>query len=198
MAKVRSLHRLIGLVLLVPLVGWALTGAFFFIKPGYAGAYEMLAIKTYALDGATVVQSDGAWLEVRLLKTILGEHLLVRTADGWQHLEPRTKALRAPASEDELRLLVGDAFSANPARYGQIVAVNGNTVTTDTGIRVTVNWERLTLTQRGADTERIDWLYKIHYLQWTGIPALDKIAGAAGIALLLLLSLLGVILFFRR
>ena len=40
----RLLHKIIGVVLLLPLLGWAATGAIFFIKPGYAGAYEQLAI----------------------------------------------------------------------------------------------------------------------------------------------------------
>lgn len=196
--KARSLHRLIGLIMLLPLFGWAVTGAIFFLKPGYAGAYDLLQVKTYPLDAVTQITGDAAWLEARLLKTVLGEHLLVRTGEGWRHLDPRTMQAKPPPSEEELRRLLTDAFSANSQRYGKITNINGGEVTTDTNVRVTLNWERLTLAQRGADTDRIDLFYKIHYLQWTGIPSLDKVLGGAGIALILTLSLLGASLFFRR
>src|SRR5262245_31577926 len=165
--KVRSLHRLIGILMLLPFAGWAVTGAIFFLKPGYTGAYDLLAVKTYALDSATQIKSDPAWLEARLLKTVLGEHLLVRTSEGWQHLDPQTLQTKPAPSEDQVRSLLTDAFSINPARYGHVTGISGNTITTDTGVRVTLNWERLTLAQRGTDTDRIDFFYKIHYLQWT-------------------------------
>ena len=184
--------------MLLPFIGWAVTGAIFFLKPGYAGAYDLLSVKHYPLDSETPVNGDPAWLEARLLKTVLGEHLLVRGAAGWQHLDARTRLEKPPPGEDDLHRLLTDAFSVNPARYGRIVSTSGNTVTTDTGVRVTVNWQQLTLVQRGADTDRIDFFYKIHYLQWTGIPSLDKVIGGTGIALVLILSVLGAILFFRK
>ena len=184
--------------MILPFVGWAATGAIFFLKPGYAGAYELLAVKAYPLDGETQIVGDPSWLEARLLKTVLGEHLLVRTTEGWRHLDPHTRQERPPPGEEELRRLLSEAFSVNPSRYGQIASINGAAVTTDTGVRVTVNWERLSLAQRGADTDRIDLFYKIHYLQWTGIPSLDKVVGGTGIALVLALSLLGAVLFFRK
>ena len=194
----RTLHRAIGMVLLLPLIGWAVTGAIFFIKPGYGGAYESLPIKTYRIDGRLAIDARSEWLEVRYLKTILGEHLLVRTAGGWQHLDPRSLAARPAPSEGELRTLLTDAFSANPARYGHITVVDGHTATTDTGVRVTLAWNRLSLSQIGKDTDRIDWLYKVHYLQWTGVEVVDRVLGGVGLVLLLLLSVLGVRLFFRR
>ena len=40
--RARILHRIIGIALLLPFFGWAITGMVFFIKPGYAGAYEIL------------------------------------------------------------------------------------------------------------------------------------------------------------
>jgi len=44
------LHKIIGLVLILPMLGWTFTGLIFFIKPGYKGAYEQLALKTYPLE----------------------------------------------------------------------------------------------------------------------------------------------------
>lgn len=194
----RTLHRTVGLVMLLPFVGWAVTGTIFFLKPGYGGAYESLAVKTYSIESSVSVPANAAWLEARLLKTVLGEHLLVRTAAGWQHLDARTLEERRAPADPEIRALVTDAFTANPARYGRIVSVAGNVATTDTGVRVTLGWSRLALSQRGRDTDTIDRIYKVHYLQWTGIEIVDKILGGAGLILIVLLSGLGLKLFLRR
>ena len=194
----RAMHRIIGLVMLLPLIGWACTGAFFFLKPGYGGAYELLQVKTYPLETTIAVKPDPSWLEVRVEKTILGDHLLARTSKGWIHVDPRTFEPRAEPSADEIRTLVTDAFSANPARYGSVATVEGNNIATDTGVRVTLDWNRLSLAQRGRDTNSIDKIYKIHYLQWTGIESVDKVLGALGILLTLTLSLLGARLFLRK
>ena len=193
----RALHRVAGLVMLLPLIGWAVTGAFFFLKPGYSGAYELLQVKTYPLEATMALRTDPSWLEVRVEKTILGEHLLARTSNGWVNLDPRTFEPRPEPSADEIRTLVSDAFSANPARYGRVASVEGNNIATDTGVRVALDWNRLSLAQRGKDTNRIDTIYKIHYLQWTGLGSVDKILGALGIVLTLTLSMLGARLLFK-
>jgi hypothetical protein len=186
--------------MLLPFAGWAVTGAIFFIKPGYGAAYEQLSIKTYPLDKPLAVAPDPTWLEVRYLKTILGEHLLVRTIDGWQQLDPLSRSVRPAPTESDLRALVNDAFTANPGRYGRIVStdsIGGPVAITDTGVRATLSWNRLTISQRGKDTDRIDTLYKIHYLQWTGVSGIDKVAGAVGLVSILILSGLGLRLFLR-
>lgn len=195
---VRSLHRVIGLVLLLPFLGWAATGFVFFLKPGYAGAYAMLVPKRYPLDGAPRVVPDPSWLEYRCLRTVLGDHLLARTASGWAHLRPDGKTLRPAPTDDELKRLLADAFSADPARYGTVVSVAGTQARTDTGVAVTLDWSTLSLAQRGRDTDRIDLLYRIHYLQWTGVKAVDRPLGVAGLALVAALALLGVRLALRR
>lgn len=195
---IRRLHRLVGIVMLVPFVGWAVTGAVFFIKPGYRGAYETLAIKTYPLESPVTLPANPAWLETRYFRTVIGEHLLVRSGSGgWTALDPKTLQERSTPSESEIRALVEDAIKANPARYGHVARIHGLNVTTDTGVTVTVFWPGLGLGQRGQDTDRIDRLYKIHYLQWTGHPAVDKVLGAVGLVLILTLSGLGVWLLFR-
>jgi hypothetical protein len=194
----RALHRIVGLVMLLPLTGWAITGAVFFLKPGYQGAYEMLPLKTYPLEPNIAFKTDPSWLEVRLVRTILGEHLLARAPQGWLNLEPRSLKPRPQPSPDEIRTLVSDAFSANPARYGQIAGIEDDKITTDTGVSIEMDWNRLAFSQRGKDTDRIDTLYKIHYLQWTGVKSLDNALGALGVILVLALSGLGARLFFSR
>ena len=184
--------------MLLPLAGWAITGAIFFLKPGYAGAYEILQVKTYPLEANIAMQTDPAWLEARFVKTVLGAHLLARTSRGWIHLDPLTRQPRPEPSADDLEELMTDAFSANPERYGRVASIDGDVITTNTGVRVELDWNRLAFTQSGKNTDRIDTLYKIHYLQWTGIKGVDKVLGGLGILLVLALSQLGARLFFGR
>lgn len=196
--RARKLHRIIGVVLLLPFFGWALTGIVFFFKPGYEGAYEIISLKFYPLSSQSSVVAQSDWLEMRLVKTILGEHLLVKRTDGWSNLDPITQQPKTPPSEAEFRSLLKDAFGANPTRYGEIVSVNGTTATTNTGVEVTLDWKRMSLQQKGTDTARIDWLYRIHYLQWTGYKTFDRVVGMIGILLVLTLTSLGAWLAFRR
>jgi hypothetical protein len=196
--RIRSVHRIIGILLFIPFFGWALTGLVFFIKPGYEGAYEMLALKTYPMTAGLPITSEPEWLELRYLRTILGDHLLARTKSGWIQLNPTTKQQRNLPSDEDLRKLLKDAFTVNPQRYGDISTINGTTVTTNTGVEVSVDWNRMSLQQKGRDTDRIDRLYRIHYLQWTGVKSIDRVAGIVGIALVLVLTSLGGWLVFKR
>ena len=188
----RKLHTVAGLALLLPFLAWIVTAMIFYIKPGYEGAYEFLQPRTYPISAGLSVPADSSWREIRCLRTILGEHLLVRSTGGWMQLDRATRSPRPSATPEEFRTLVSDAISQNPARYGQVSTISGDTAITTTGIVITLDWSRLSLSQRGPDTDRIDLLYRIHYLQWTGIRALDKILGPLGLALVFALSLLGV------
>jgi hypothetical protein len=196
--SVRRFHRAIGIVMLLPFVGWAATGFIFFIKPGYGGAYESLPLPTYALEHPLAISPRPDWREVRMLKTILGPHLLVRTAGGWMHLDTHTLEPAAAPSEAQVHALVSDAIASRRERYGTIDRLTGNVALTTTGARVTLDWKTLTLQQRGRDTDRIDALYRLHYLQWTGVPMIDKVLGFAGLTSLLALTTFGATLAFRR
>jgi hypothetical protein len=166
----------------------------FLVKPGYAGAYAALEVRALPFGGVPAVAIDPSWTEARLVRTVLGEHLLVRTADGRAHLDPRTGAARAEPSDEMRRTLVDDAIAGDPVRYGRIVRVDGGVVVTDTGVRIELDWTTLRLSQRGRDTDWIDALYRVHYLQWTGVTAADRVLGVAGPVLLVLLAILGVLM----
>lgn len=190
--KLRKLHTLIGLLLLLPFLGWIITAMVFYFKPGYADAYELLQLKTYPLDGQISIAADSSWMEFRYFRTVLGNHLIARTSHGWIHLDPLTLHPKEKPTNDEVRKLLREAFSSNPDRYGEVSTISHDTIRTTTNIIVLLNWNRLSLQQRGPDTDRIDFLYRIHYLQWTGISAIDKILGPLGLSLILLLSILGI------
>ena len=185
------------------MVGWAVTGFIFFVKPGYGGAYESLTVRTYPLERASSIglggqAVPGTWLEYRVFRTILGDHLVVRTAAGWHQVDPRTLQPVAAPSDDQVRRLVSDAFAANPQRYGSIARLDKSVITTDTGVEVTLDWNRVSLQQKGRDTDRIDRLYKVHYLQWTGVTSIDRVLGFVGLSLVLGLTVLGVRLALGR
>jgi len=158
----------------------------------------MLSPKTYPVEVQLQITSEPGWQEFRYVRTILGDHLLVRTKSGWTQVDSANHQQRTQPSENEVRSLLKDAFSSNPARYGEITSVNGNVATTNTGVEVTLDWNRMSLQQKGRDTDRIDLLYRIHYLQWTGVKSVDRVVGLVGIGLVLVLSSLGAWLAFRR
>jgi hypothetical protein len=195
--QLRGWHRLIGIIMLIPMVGWVVTGLLFFIKPGYAGAYEILNVKSYPFDKSVSISADPGWHEFRYLRTAIGYHAIARTDKQWRHINLETMQERGDPNEEELRLLLNDAISTNRERYGQIVSVSGKSAKTDTGVEITVDWNRLTLLQKGNDTDWIDLLYRIHYLQWTGLKSVDRILGVVGLALLMSLTLLGARLAFK-
>lgn len=197
MIKSNKLHKIIGLILVLPMLGWTITGMIFFIKPGYQAAYESLAIKTYPLNDSFTISPKSDWQKVSLVNTILGEHLLVKTADKTMHLAPESLVDKAPPSEQAFKALLRDAFNGSN-RYGDIVSVNGLSALTSTGVEIKLDWKNLRLSQKGQDTALINLLYKIHYLQWTGHKVLDQCLGILGLILLLTLTALGVRLYAKK
>jgi len=191
----RKIHRYIGLSMLLPMIGWALTGLVFFIKPGYEGAYEMLTLKTYPLESGFSVPAGENWQEARLVRSTLGHHLLVRSNDQFSNVSPSSfQPMQIPA-ENDLKRLFEDALSRNPERYGSIATIVNVTAHTTTGIDVTLDWNTLKFTQIGFDRTVISALYKIHYLQWTPWALFNQILGIVGLAMLVILTLFGVRLY---
>lgn len=192
-----SFHKTLGVILLIPLLGWSLTGIVFLVKPGYEGAYERIALKTYPIEREFHVKRTGSWHESRMVRSVLGYHLLVNDGDTWWHLDPSTLEVKSlPASVDVERL-IADAIAFNAPRYGNVVSVSADKIYTDTGVEITLDWATLTLHQVGSDTRLINTLYKVHYLQWLGLPLANTIFGALGIFLLFSLVVLGAFSFVK-
>ena len=192
--KIRRFHRIIGMIMIIPFLGWTLTGLVFFIKPGYTEAFESLSIKTYGNRDQVSFPVNGEWLEIRMLKSILGNHLLVKTINGWEHLNPATLHTLALPPKQDIRRLVEDAISVNTKRYGNIVTVIKNQIETDTRVTIQLDWSQMLLSQKGRDTALINTMYKIHYLQWTGIKIVDRVLGLLSLALICILAIFGVLL----
>jgi hypothetical protein len=190
----KKLHRLIGLAIAAPLLLWALTGIVFLVKPGYAGAYDQLSPKRYEIRDTVRFLPAKGWREIKLFRTVLGDHLIVNDGGSWRHLDPATLQDRPPPSEKELKALIGDAITSDSERYGNIVNVQSGKVSTDTGVEITLDWSRVELAQHGRDTRLINTLYKIHYLQWLGEKKADKALGILGLLLLFALLASGFIM----
>tara|TARA_B110000305_G_scaffold213050_1_gene248644 strand:- start:259 stop:855 length:597 start_codon:yes stop_codon:yes gene_type:complete len=193
----RKQHRLLGGILLLPFIAWSLTGVFFLVRPAYEQAYSVLSPKTYSADQINI-SAQPEWQEMRLLKTVLGLHLLVKQEGGWQQLDPDSLEVRATPVEADLVSFVEDAISQDTLRYGELLPGESDPFRTSTGVTIAVNWDSLSLYQQGSDTRWIDRIYRIHYLQWTGIAFLDTILGVAGLLLLLLMTATGSAMLLRR
>ena len=187
----KTVHKWIGILLAVPLLAWSLTGIVFLVKPGYDGAYQLLSVKTYPLKRAFKIGPTSDWHEARLLRTVLGYHLLAGGKGNSIHLDPVNMQRKEAPSAADMKRLVEDAIGVNPERYGELVNISGNKANTSTGVEITLDWRNLSLAQSGRDTVLINNLYKVHYLQWLGRPFPDTIFGVIGIVLLLSLTGLG-------
>lgn len=194
--KLREQHKYLGIVLLLPFIAWSATGVFFLVRPRYEQAYEQLAVREYPLEQAPALEVQPDWQEVRWLRSILGQHLLVKREAGWVQLDPATLQERPWPEEASIRQLATDAMSANPERYGELTEFTGRSMTTDTGVQITFDWNTLSFTQSGRDTRWIDRIYDIHYLEWTGIRAVDKVLGVGALLLLMYMTYTGIKLVF--
>lgn len=190
----KTLHKVLGWTLAIPLIIWALTGIIFLVKPGYAGAYEKLAVQTYPMDKTFSVAPRGDWHEAKLIKTTLGYHLLLSSNEDTMHLDPISLQRRAEPTHRQLEQLIAESLARNPDRYGNIIDTTSNTVTTNTGVTITLDWETMSLRQKGDDTRLISRLYKIHSLKWWGNDVANFVFGALGIVILLTLVFIGLTL----
>lgn len=184
--------------MLIPLLLWAATGLVFLTKPGFADAYIQLEPKRYKIEREVRLPEASQWTQLKVLRTILGYHLIVSKGGQWQHLDPFTFNERPFPTKDQMELLIDDAISINKDRFGSIVEIKENIVTTDTDVQIDLDWRTLTLQQSGRDTRLINTLYKIHYLQWLGSPALDKIFGVIGLVGLVFLTILGLAIYAKK
>lgn len=193
-----KLHRVVAVAVAIPIVLWSITGIIFITQPGYGEAYAELSPKTYPIPGVLEIKPMAHWEEIKLFRTILGDHLIVREGNQWYHLNPATNTAMPRPSEKAIERLVSDAISTNAPRYGKIVENQNGFVKTDTGVEITLDWTRMELSQQGKDTRLIDLLYRIHYLQWLGNKVPDKLLGVSGLSLLIALFSTGLILLLRK
>ena len=194
--QTRQLHKILGITMLLPFLAWSATAVFFLVRPAYEDAYARLEPKQYPLETALTLAAHPEWQELRFFRTILGEHLLVRSDGAWTQLDPHTLLARGYPDEAAVRALVNDAIAIKPERYGAIKTLDGRRISTDTGVNIQLDWNTLSFTQEGSDTRWINRIYNIHYLEWTGVRIIDKFLGLFGLFLLMYITYTGAKLAF--
>ena len=199
-------------MLVVFLVVWSATGLLFHIKPGWDRAYDMpsaerrdtrLAVGLY-VPPAIVTKQAADVRRVELFDTALGAMYRVTAAERTYLVDAATGLARSPLPVPDAKTLVADAIarSRHRAAYGAMGAVTSDDGTVrvayEGGVIVEIDRNDARISQRGADTDRIDWLYRIHYLQWSGNKTVDKLLAMAGLALIWAVMIPGIVLFVRR
>jgi len=177
--------------MLLPFIAWSTSAVFFLVRPGYDEAYERPNVRQYPAQSAYTIPVNENWLETRYFNTVLGEHLIVRQLDGWRHLHADSLQEWVLPSQSQVSLLLEEAIAANARRYGELISVDGNQATTDTGVELSLDWTTLSISQSGRDSRWIDRIYSIHYLQWTGIELIDNLLGLVGLFLLMTITYTG-------
>ena len=209
----RKLHRVLGLVLLAPFLLWTATGLLFLLKPGWGPAYELLdPFETSTLNLAAVLTPTEALRlaglkdnpeRVELGQTALGPVYRVRFRSASSLIDARSGRVVSPLTEEEARAIAASAASRAiaPERYGAVLG--SSTVGPAVEVRfaggavVTIDQTSLSVSQRGPDTDRIDALYRVHYLQWTGHPTVDRALAIFAIGATWVLAIVGALLLRR-
>jgi uncharacterized iron-regulated membrane protein len=196
------LHRWAAIALVAPLVVWSITGLLFHLKPGWKRAYDMVSIERPLEPTETKVASFEtlSFKRLELFGSAIGP---LYRLDGSRLVDARTLAPKSPLSIDDAKTLAQDAVahSSQSAGYGALVDVKADDSTVHVKFaNATVDLDRASgsVYQHGADTARIDWLYRIHYLKWTNVPRIDRVVSVLGLALIWLAMVAGLVLFVRR
>ncbi len=192
-----KLHRYLGYLLILPVTLWALTGAFFLVKPGYKHAYEQLQITSYPLNATLALSPQPEWQTIAINRSILGSHYRVKIANQWQHINPINNQHSAEPATQSIINLLQDAIKHNPQRYGTVLNYQDGIAFTDTKVKLMFDWSRLSLRQQGADSRFFNAMYDIHYLRWTGNNTFDKWFGYVGLGLLVLMAFTGITMISR-
>jgi uncharacterized iron-regulated membrane protein len=195
------LHRWAAIILVAPLVVWSITGLLFHLKPGWKRAYDTLSIEQPLTDtNVAAIQSLPRFKQLELFGTAIGP---MYRLDSSSLVDAHTLRPCSPLSIDDAKTLAREAVarSLQRAGYGALIEANADETTVHVKFAnavVDVDRASGSLYQHGADTARIDWLYRIHYLKWTNIPSVDRVVAVIGLALIWLAMAAGMVLFGRR
>lgn len=206
-------HRLIAVLMALPFLLWTATGLLFHVKPGWDSAYEQLsavqpgrAVAPNALRPLSAL-TRAPVLSAELLPTALGPLYRVKFATGGGQREALFDARGgqriSPLDDERARTLIDDAVgrSAHPAHYAAVERVQTGigqlTVHYAGGATVAIGRTGARLRRAGADRERIDALYAVHYMKWTGHPGVDRVLVLFSIVGTWLTTALGLWLLWR-
>jgi uncharacterized iron-regulated membrane protein len=211
----KTWHKWLGLLLLAPFAVWTLTGLLFALKPGWGPAYEYLspwqpasqeAPSTLTMASFATHAEVADALAIELHQSAIGPLYEVQHAGdaGATTLhDARTSVRMDPLTLEHARTLVEAAIasSIDPERYGVVhshePAESEIQFSFSGGPTVTINLHSASMRQSGPDTDRINWLYELHYMRWTGNAMVDRILGFSVLVLVWLLAAAGLLLAWR-
>lgn len=208
--RARFLHRVLGLVLVAPLLAWSATGLLFLVKPGWTGAFEPLdAMSPKPLSPSAFVSPNDLPLPTPMTRlelgaTALGPVYRIRMGEETQLFDARSGRKLSPLDERAAAAVARDAArrSARPARYGDPVETTLQAsqakVRFSEGVVVAVGRSDLSLSQSGPDTDWINRFYALHYLRWTGVRLLDQVVAVVALVGVWALALAGLVLLRGR
>ncbi len=191
-------------MLVIPLVVWTVTGLLFHLKPGWSRAYDMLDPERPGMVHLDRLTLPANVTHVEAFATAIGPLARVTTDKGDELYDLDSGTRRSPLSIDVAQALAVDAIKRSKfaASYGDCAKVTSTETSVklecSDGPTIEVGRNDARISQRGPDTDRIDWLYRIHYLQWTGMKTFDKIFALVGLGLVWLVMIPGIVLFVRR
>ncbi len=223
--RLHGAHRAAGFLLAVPLLLWIATGLLFHVKPGWDAAYEALSAPPPGpLPWERVVFSP-AMLKARGLLDP-GSVALAPHPSGLVAYFGRRGGLPAavdgtsgepipPSPEETARAtaVAAVAASRHAARYGNLLpgseAVTHRSALTGSddpafrfrtkgGHRILVDRVTGEVSQESALRDRIELLYRVHYLQWTPWRTVNAALVLAAALAALVLSASGLLLLARR
>lgn len=223
----RTMHRLIGILMALPLLVWIVTGVLFNVKYRYAEAYETLEIQTPA-SWESARKSPAELVQEQRLdgteKMALFASPFVSPAGTPAYAgmhEGKPVAISAATGEDIPAANQDDAKkwadaaiarSANASRYGTVQRMSeGTRVSMRTGFmdpafvmvysggkRVTVDRITGEMSQTGTLNDWIDWTYHLHYLQWTPWRMVNIALVLIATPLTLVLAFSGLVMAFGK
>ena len=190
----RALHRLIGLIMVAPLVLWLGTGFLLSSSATVDPDGEVFELPRSPVQGDVSIRGDGSWDRAVAFETVLGRHLVLEMDGQFRHVDPRSGGPKPPPSEADLRQLLESGLQRDPERYGTVTSVGADSVITSTGHRILVDWASFQAIERGPEHDRARLLRDLHVFRLTGNPSLDGLL-ARGLPLLgLILAALGMAL----
>jgi uncharacterized iron-regulated membrane protein len=218
----RRFHRLLGLLLALPLLLWMLTGILFNVKYRYTEAYETLRVPAIA-DWKQAHLSPGDLTDHGLVDSDARISIFAHPSNRPAYAGSKSRlpvvvdagsgTAISPATEAAARQWVQSAVSASPnaSRYGTPGTVRETTrFSSLTGVPdpafvvaysggKTIIIDRLTgeIAQTGQLNDWIDFTYRIHYLQWTPWKPVNIALVLIAVPVVFALAFSGIRMFFR-
>ncbi len=198
MKLIEKLHKIIGIILALPFIVWALTGLLLIPQTHSLQNQYQIKVKQYPIIKKFTIVPHAFWQSYTVIRSVLGYHLIVKTDTGYVHLDPVTFENKNKPNAEFLKALINDALSPKRKDYGTVVKTDGNSFVTTTGLKLKLNWNKLEITIENKPHTFRNTLLQIHRFEWTGDEQIDRALLFAGGLLAFFEGVLTLWLLFKR